>query len=474
MINTMLNNTPNNTFCSPNNTEWQELISHFAQQSLHFLQNIEHFPVANLTPHLPETALPEQGLGSEVTAKLVESELIPQMSGSRGPRYWGFVTGGATPVATYADWLVAMLDQNVSKGGDSIATQVEQQAIKWLVALFDLPDSFTGLCTTGATASNFLAAVTARQYAGEQQQIDIAKQGMKHLDVEIFSACPHASMIKTLGLAGFGQDNVRYIKTLPDSEAMNPKDLERQLNNSQARSKIVISSAATVTGTSFDDLQTIAGLCQAHAAWLHVDAAFGIFARLIPAKKHLSDGLELADSITLDGHKWLNVPYDCGFFFTRHQRLLVESCHVAAPYLVQSTTTPDFMSLGIENSRRFRALPVWMTIKAYGQAGIRFWVEKNCRQAAILADYLDASNHWQLVHPCALNVVLFRPDEKHLASVSCSEILHQINRRGKVFFSPGQWQGQHIIRAALSNWQTEDADIAIAIQELNTVALQNT
>lgn len=462
----------NNPFSSPNNNEWQELISRFAQQSQQFMDNIEDFPVANLSAELPPGSLPEQGLGTESAADLVATKLIPQMSASRGPRYWGFVTGGATPAATYADWLVSLLDQNVSKSGDSIASLVEQQAIKWLVALFDLPDSFTGLCTTGATASNFLAAVTARQFAGDQQNIDIAKQGMGSLNVEIFSACPHASMIKTLGLAGFGQDAIRWIKTLPNSECMDPDDLATQLQQSQASSKIVISSAATVTGTSFDDLQRISRLCKAHSAWLHVDAAFGIFARLMPTKKHLSQGLELADSITLDGHKWLNVPYDCGFFLTRHQRFLYESCHVAAPYLVQSDSTPDFMSLGIENSRRFRALPVWMTLQAYGKTGVRSWVEKNCRQAATLAHYLEASTDWELAFPCELNVVLFRPGSKILSKVSCQQILQQINSRGKVFFSPGQWQGQAIIRAALSNWQTEDADVALANQELHAVAQQ--
>ncbi|BDX05043.1 pyridoxal phosphate-dependent decarboxylase family protein [Planctobacterium marinum] len=455
------------TYSQPGAEEWQHTLSEFQQRATQWLHGLEHHPVATLNATLPQSPLAAQGAGSEITIKKVHSELVPQMSASRGPRYWGFVTGGATPVATYADWLVALLDQNVSKDGDSIASMVERQAIQWLVELFNLPASFTGLCTTGATASNFLAAVTARQFAGTQQGIDVAKQGMAGLDIEIFSACPHASMIKTLGLAGFGQNNITQVKTSKDSEAMSPQDLAIKLKQSTAKSKIVISSAATVTGTSFDDLQQISALCLQHRAWLHVDAAFGIFARLLPDMEQNTAGIEQADSITLDGHKWLNVPYDCGMFLTRHQSLLKDSCHVAAPYLVQSGSEPDFMSLGMENSRRFRALPVWMTLHAYGKSGIRSWVEKNCRQAQLLAQFIAASTQWKLVYPCNLNVVLFRPLDDE---VDCDSVLRHINARGKVFFSPGKWQGQAIIRAAFSNWQTEDSDVAIAIKELQTMA----
>lgn len=455
------------TYSQPSTEEWQHALSEFQQRATQWLRDLDNHPVAALKTTLSQSGLPAQGAGSEVTIDKVHTELVPQMSASRGPRYWGFVTGGATPIATYGDWLVSLLDQNVSKYGDSIASKVEHQAIQWLVELFELPSSFTGLCTTGATASNFLAAITARQFAGTQQGIDIAKQGMAGLDIEIFSACPHASMIKTLGLAGFGQNNISRVETVQDSEAMDPEDLARKLEQSRAKSKIVISSAATVTGTSFDDLPRIAALCRQHRAWLHVDAAFGIFARLLTNMVEHSAGIEHADSITLDGHKWLNVPYDCGMFLTRHQNLLKDSCHVAAPYLVQSENEPDFMSLGVENSRRFRALPVWMTLYAYGKSGIRTWVEKNCRQAQTLAQFIDASTQWKLVYPCGLNVVLFRPSKDN---IDCDSVLQHINARGKVFLSPGKWQGQAIIRAAFSNWQTEDSDVAIAIRELQTIA----
>jgi glutamate/tyrosine decarboxylase-like PLP-dependent enzyme len=185
-------------------------------------------------------------------------------------------------------------------------------------------------------------------------------------------------------------------------------------------------------------------------------------------------GLEKADSITLDAHKWLNVPYDCGIFLTRHRQHLVAACDVPAPYLVSSDDEPDFMSLGIENSRRFRALPIWMSLLAYGREGVSHWVEKNINQAKRLADWIDASDDYELVYPCQLNVVLFRPTAKGLTAEAADQqtktLLSKINQDGRIFLSPGAWQGKGIIRAALSNWQTEQADVDIAIEVLSQLA----
>lgn len=453
---------------APTPEEWPTLLSRFELICKTYLQQLPHKNVATEKPFYPTTALPIEGAGLNILMDTLNNDVLPQSSASRGPRYWGFVTGGATPVATFADWLVSLLDQNVSKDGDSIASTMERQTIQWLTALFDLPSYFTGLFTSGATASNFLAAVTARQFSGLQQGINVAKDGMANLDVAIFSACPHASMTKTLGLAGFGQHNLIKVNCLAGSEQMNPEHLKQLLQQTPAPGKIVISSAATVTGTSFDDLQAITKLCKQHNAWLHVDAAFGIFERLLNPHQSQSQGLEHADSITLDGHKWLNVPYDSGVFLTRHQNLLHDACHVAAPYLQTDNDIPDFMSLGIENSRRFRALPAWASILAYGKAGIRHWVSQNCCQAKQLATYLEHSDSWKLVHPCGLNVVLFRPQPSGQGydDALTKATLRTINRRGKVFFSPGMWQGEGIIRAAFSNWSTTTEDVALAITEL--------
>ena len=460
----------------PNKSDWQQLasyLSEFSQISTEFLNGIEQRPGASNDLDLPRQCLSESGVDLQGALSQLRHNVIPKLSASRGPRYWGFVTGGATPVATLADWLVSTFDQNVSKGDDSIATKVERQTLQWLKELLYLPQTFEGSVTTGATAANFLAAITARQFVGQRQGIDVAKDGVFGLDIKVFSATPHASMVKSLGMAGLGQRQYQTVATLNNSEAMDVIALKEALEQSTAKGKVVIASAATVTGTDFDDLQAIRNLCDAHQAWLHVDAAFGIFERLINGSQGKTKGIEQADSITLDAHKWLNVPYDCGIFLTLHGQYLFDSCDAPAPYLVPSGDEPDFMSLGIENSRRFRALPIWLSLLAYGREGVAHWVEKNIAMAKQLADWLADSPDYELMRPCHLNVALFRPKAQALSQAQANrqteQCLAAINADGRLLLSPGRWQGDKIIRAAFSNWQTDEGDIEIAKQALSSV-----
>jgi glutamate/tyrosine decarboxylase-like PLP-dependent enzyme len=446
----------------------QRLIDALTTQFDTFHRELIHRDVASKNLTIPAKKLPMKGINFENLNQYISENIQPNLSASNGGRYWGFVTGGANPVATFADWLVTTFNQNVSKGGDSIASSIELQTLTWLCELFELPTSFKGVFTTGATAANLLAAFTARQYAGNQQGIDVAKNGLKYLEVSIFSATPHASMIKSLGMAGLGQDSWQKIACNSNSEAMDVNDLDKALLNSQSKSNIVIASAATVTGTDYDDLVEIALLCKKHNAWLHVDAAFGIFERLLAGEKGKTQGIELADSITLDCHKWLNVPYDCGVFLTQHQDLLKNSCHVDAPYLANDSHDIAFMSLGIENSRRFRAFPVWATLMAYGKDGIKNQIQRNVAQAQKLAEWINESPDYMLVKPCELNVVLFKPNQESIGLTS-QECMDKLNKSGQVFLTPGSWQGESIIRAALSNWSTTDDDINLVIKTLNEI-----
>lgn len=449
------------------NTMIEALKEHYHQ----FHKSLPNRSVASQVLDLPEQPLSEHGCDLLRLDEDIVETITPHFSGSNGGRYLGFVTGGANPIATYADWLVSLYDQNVSKGGDSIATAVEYQALKWLKTLFTLPGSFDGLFTTGATAANFLAALTARQHLGELQGINVAENGIGALKHSIFSACPHASMVKSLGMAGFGQKKWFQVNSHGGKESMDVTHLEELLSVQEGGQSIVIASAGTVTGTDFDDLNAIAELCKRYGAWLHVDAAFGIFERLVNGPQGKTNGIEKADSITLDCHKWLNVPYDCGVFLTRHKKHLQASCDVAAPYLVGDDQFTPFMSLGVENSRRFRAFPVWATLKAYGKLGVTKAIEGNLAQAGQLADWLEANEYFQLVKPCELNVVLFKPDSVKLGK-STQECMQWLNNQGEVFFSPGQWQGEPIMRAAFSNWTTTELDVKRvidALQELVTI-----
>ncbi|MBV8046091.1 MAG: aspartate aminotransferase family protein [Paludibacterium sp.] len=434
--------------------------------SASWLRQLDARPVAHPgDPLPPPRPLPTTGLGLPAVWQAFKQDLAPGFNAAPGPRYLGFVTGGVTPASLAGDWLTAVLDQNVASTGNSIATGVELQVLDWLCQLLDLPSSLAGSLTTGATAANLLGMVCARQHAGWRQGRDVARDGLGGVAIEVFSATPHASSLKVLGLVGLGREQVVAVPCLPDSEAMDVAALGSLLAGSSAPGKIVIASAGTVTGTDFDDLAAIAALCRAHHAWLHVDGAFGLFSRLDPSRREWTAGIEQADSITCDAHKWLNVPYDCGIFLTRHAEVLQQCCSVSAPYLDQDDALPALMDRGIEQSRRFRALPLWFNLLAYGRGGVRQWVEANCDQAARLAAWLEASADFELLKTPKLNVVVFRP-----VRGEAQALLQQLNAGGEVFMTPGQWRGKAGIRAAFSNWRTTDADVERVCRALARVA----
>jgi len=434
---------------------------------LEFLQTLPQRPVAWQGSPTLGGSLPHRGAGSAAALQRFEAEISRALSASAGPRYLGFVTGGVTPAALLADRLVGCVDQNLATPGDSIASAVEQQALAWLRQLLTLPDAFAGVLTTGATSANLLGLLCGRQAAGQQQGLDIAADGLAGAPIRLYAATPHASTLKSAALAGLGRNALVNVACQAGSEAMDVDDLARLLARDRGIGQIVVASVGTVTGTDFDDLPAIAALCRRHGAWLHADGAFGLFARLLEDRRHWADGIELADSITTDCHKWLNVPYDCGVFLTRHPALLRQTCAVAAPYLAIDAELPAAMELGIENSRRFRALPVWLSLLAYGRQGFAELVARNCDQAEALARWIDASPHYRLLTPCRLNVVVFAPQRG-----AVSDYLQRLNARGRVFMAPGQWQGQPAIRAAFSNWRTHAEDLAITTTELALLGVE--
>jgi glutamate/tyrosine decarboxylase-like PLP-dependent enzyme len=439
--------------------QFETLTNLVAHWSAKFQAQLDQHTVANTSNPLPNLeSLELNGLGAEAAFDEFSKKIEPYLSGSAGPRYLGFVTGGVTPAAILGDWLTSTVDQNVMVPGDSISTAIELQVLSWLRELLAINDEFEGVLTSGATSANLLGILTARQFAGERQNLDIARNGLGGAQIEIFSACPHASMKKVISFSGLGRENITEVPCLPDCEAMDSTALERLLNESQCPGKIVIASAGTVTGTDFDDLVQVSALCKKHDAWLHVDAAFGLFSRLVPELNDLTNGINSADSITCDAHKWLNVPYDSGIFYTRHASMLNRTCSVSAPYLEVSNLLPALMDRGVENSRRFRALPIWMSLKAYGAQGYRDLVKNNCHQAASLAEWIRASPDYELMTSCKLNVLVFRPKNE---DVNITELLSLINQSGLVYLTPGLWFGAKGIRAAFSNWRTEQKDIEI-------------
>ncbi|MDQ0783423.1 glutamate/tyrosine decarboxylase-like PLP-dependent enzyme [Chryseobacterium sp. W4I1] len=444
------------------------------KQGTEFLNNInERMTSVDNTLISGKADLSESGFGTEETLRIFNERFEPIMVGSSGPRYLGFVTGGSTPASIAGDWLATIYDQNTqsAKGQGDISANVELETIKILLELLGLPQNFLGGFVTGATMSNFTCMAVARQWLGKEQGRDIAKEGISG-KINILTATPHSSSIKSLSLLGIGSSNIIKIKTAgEDREAIGITDLEDQIMKLNGEPFILISSGGTVNTVDFDDFNAIHQLKEKYNFWWHIDAAFGGFAACSETYKHLVDGWENADSITVDCHKWLNVPYESAVFFVKedYKILQVETFQNSnAPYLGDPLESFSYLNFLPENSRRLKALPAWFSIMAYGKKGYQDIVENNIKRSQQFGQLIKNSNDFKLLAPVRLNTICFTlKDERKQDAVG--KFLEMLNGTGKVFMTPTFYNGHKGIRAAFVNWRTGDKDIQIIFDVMNKI-----
>ncbi|HEV2654615.1 MAG TPA: aminotransferase class V-fold PLP-dependent enzyme, partial [Ktedonobacteraceae bacterium] len=415
-----------------------------------FLESLSTRPAGRPPVELPYDSLPEEGVGALSALSAFRTKYEALLAASPGPRYLGFVTGGTTPAALAGDWLTSSYDQNVGSDGDSIATTVERETLRMLRELFALPASFEGAFVTGATQANFVALATARQWAAARLSIDVSEQGLWNLPpIAVLGGSPHASIVKALSMLGMGRQVMEYLPNLLDRQAIDPQELSERLAALNGAPAIVVASAGEVNTGDFDDLEALAILCKRYGAWLHVDGAFGLFAACDPAHAHLLRGLDAADSIIADGHKWLNVPYDSGFVFTRHLALQEQVFKVTAAYFGNGS---DLSYRTPENSRRFRALPAWMTLVAYGRSGYQELVARCCTLAQRMGEGIEQSPYFELLAPVRLNIVCFALQNGDAGQRD--QFLAALKEDGRVLLTSTTFAGKPAMRAAFSNWST--------------------
>lgn len=420
-----------------------------------------------------EEGVPDSGYGTEKVLEIFNERFEPIIVGSSGPRYWGFVTGGTTPASIAGDWLASVYDQNTqsTNGQGDASAVIELETIKLMLDLLRLPESFLGGFVTGATMSNFTCLAVARQWIGKEKGKDIAKDGIS-IPFKILTATPHSSSLKSLSLLGIGSGSIVKIKTMEGNrEAMCMDDLESRIIELRGEPFILISSGGTVNTVDFDDFKAIAELKNKYNFWWHIDAAFGGFAACTEATKHLVEGWEHADSITIDCHKWLNVPYESAVFFVKEQyRILqVETFQNSnAPYLGDPLENFSYLNFLPENSRRLKALPAWFSIMAYGKKGYQEIVENNVRLSQQFGEMIEKSNHFKLLAPVRLNTVCFTLTDSGDQD-KVQEFLEKLNKTGKVFMTPTFYNQHKGIRAAFVNWRTNQEDIELVFDLMNEI-----
>lgn len=419
--------------------------------------------------------LPESGCGArESIEKLLEMNARASAN-TGGPKCFHFIIGGSTPASLAAD-LLATAFETITYTWDvsPVGVDMELQALVWLRELFELPPSMHGIMVTGATMANFVGLASGRQWWGEQLGFDVSETGMsgKPQMPVLTSGFVHASSLKVLAMLGVGRSNVQQFRR-DEFGRLDIEAMQKALEDLDGQPAIIIVNAGEVNSGEFDPVSDMISLARQHNCWVHVDGAFGLFARISPRIAHFAEGIEQADSITVDGHKWLNVPFDSGYAFVRDRGLLARVFRYSANYLpAVDGPRPTLGALGPESSRRARSFAVWATLKAYGREGHRQIVEHCLDIAQHFAKQVRRHENLELMAEVPLNIVAFRFNPGGLSEQDLDGLNQQLGRAviadGRFMAGTSKIGPRTIFRPAFSNWRTRKQDV----EEFASVVLE--
>ncbi len=385
---------------------------------------------------------------------------------TQGPRYFGFVVGGSLPVATAADWLVSGWDQNaVVHVLSPFAAVVEQVVSQWVREIGGLPASWSVGYVTGATMANFTALAAARHHTLQAVGWDVEADGLfgaPPIEV-IVSEESHYTISTALRMLGLGGQRVRRVPTDAQGRLL-PIELAKVLQSTTGPC-IVCAQAGNVNTGAFDPIEAIAAETARRGAWLHVDGAFGFWAAASPSLKHFIAGIERADSITTDAHKWLNVPYDCGIVLCAHPESHRGAMTLAAAYIAETPIERDPREYTPEESRRARGVPVYAALRTLGRAGLGELVDRCCRHARRFAQGLSEAGY-EILNEVVLNQVLVSFGD----SETTRRVIAGIQAEGTCWCGGTEWKGRVAMRISVASWATTEEDVEHSLEAMLRVA----
>ena len=442
-----------------------------------FAHTLAHFDGLNASPVAARATLtdlrsalgrplPDDGLSADTVIDELVADVAGGLLGSQSGRFFAWVIGGGLPSAMAADWLTTAWDQNAGIYACSPASAVaEEVAGGWLKALFGLPEETSVGFVTGTQMAHVTCLAAARHAVLAALGWDVGRQGLfgaPRLRI-LASADRHGSVDRAVRLLGFGSEAIEEL-AVDAAGRVQPEVLAAALAANREPA-IVVLQAGELNLAAFDPFDQLAPIARAAGAWVHVDGAFGLWARLSPAHQELVKGIELCDSWTTDGHKYLNVPYDSGFAFVRDAAAHRAAMTLSASYLPPGDGARDAIDWNPEFSRRARAFPVYAAIRELGRKGLVALIARTCRHADALSNRLADLPGAEKIGVSGFNQALVRFRSRTPGASEAdherrtNDVIAAVNRSGEAMFGGVSWRGKRAMRISVCNWRTSEKDI---------------